>query len=297
MSIQIGVKDLHIALMTTEDTILQNATYASPIAVPGAMEVGFEPSGTNTVIYADDGSYEVISGNGPTKVSLSIAELGNYVYSLLMGNSYNSASDSLVAKSTDTKPYFALGFKSVKADGNYRFVWLYKGKAMPPKESYKTKKDSAEANTPTLEIEFIDRKYDKHNFAKWDEPTFTGGATFFNTVVEFTSDSVAPTVTSVPVDGATGVNVASDVVWTFNESIKSSLVTSSNFMLIKATTGAVVAGALAVSTVTNTNDTVTFNPTSNLDASSAYIAIANSNVEDLAGNNLAANNVVNFTTT
>ena len=57
--------------------------------------------------------------------------------------------------------------------------------------------------------------------------------------------------------------------------------------------GTAVDGAL---TISSDLKTVTFNPTSDLSSSTAYIAVATTNVTDLAGNALAANNVINFTT-
>jgi len=107
------------------------------------------------------------------------------------------------------------------------------------------------------------------------------------------ADSTAPTVTVVPADAATGIAVTANVVWTFSEAIDAATITSSNFMLIKASDGTVVAGALSSA---SGNEVITFNPTSSLDTTTAYIAIASSNVKDVAGNNLAANSITNFTT-
>lgn len=106
-------------------------------------------------------------------------------------------------------------------------------------------------------------------------------------------DTTPPTVSSTtPADAATGVSVSGDVVFNFSEAIKTEDVTGRNFFILNASTGAVVAA-----TVTKTDaDTVTINPDSNLSASTAYIAVATTNVRDVAGNHLAAQAVVNFTT-
>ena len=45
----------------------------------------------------------------------------------------------LVRTASDRPPYFAVGFKSEKSDGAFRYVWLYKVRAKPMTESYKTK--------------------------------------------------------------------------------------------------------------------------------------------------------------
>lgn len=56
-------------------------------------------------------------------------------------------------------------------------------------------------------------------------------------------------------------------------------------MLIQADTGDTVAGALSID---GAERTVKLDPTADLDAGTAYIAVATTNICDLAGNNLAA---------
>jgi hypothetical protein len=57
--------------------------------------------------------------------------------------------------------------------------------------------------------------------------------------------------------------------------------------------GTAVAGALSLDA---TKKIVTFDPSSNLDASSTYIAIATIGVHDIYGQSMAANSVINFAT-
>lgn len=107
-----------------------------------------------------------------------------------------------------------------------------------------------------------------------------------------TSDAVAPTVTVSPIDEATAVIVSANVVWTFDEAIRLNDVNGANFF-VTDDTGTEVAGALSLSV---SNTVVTFDPTANLAALTAYTAIATKNVKDIAGNALASNSVTNFTT-
>jgi len=107
------------------------------------------------------------------------------------------------------------------------------------------------------------------------------------------ADTTAPTVQSTtPADAATAVVVSANLTATFSEAIQPGDVNSRNFVLMKATDGTVVAGALSL----GTNDTVvTFNPTSDLSVATAYILVI-TGVHDVAGNVLATPTVVNFTT-
>ena len=107
------------------------------------------------------------------------------------------------------------------------------------------------------------------------------------------TDAVAPTVIVSPVDGAAAVVVSDPITWTFSEGIQQQLMNSSNFFVMAAATGALVAGALTISL---DKKVVTFTPAANLAAATAYIAIATTNIKDFAGNALATNSVTNFTT-
>lgn len=294
---QIGVKDVYIALMTTEDTKTSQAVYGTPIHIPGIQELGIEPSSNLNPVYADDGVYGVIDGKGEYKITPMFAEISNYIRATLQGSEYNAANNSILEKSDDTPPYFALMFKSKKSNGNYRYKVYYKCKANMVKDAaHKTKEPSPTLATSSIDFMSINRMYDKRCTANFDEPEFAGGATFFDAPLEFSSDEIAPTVTTVPLDAANGVAVDSTFVWTFSEAMNAALLTSANLKVIKASDGTAVAGSLAISTVTNTNDTVTFTPTSDLDAATDYIGIANKNIKDVAGNALANDVYTNFQT-
>jgi hypothetical protein len=104
-----------------------------------------------------------------------------------------------------------------------------------------------------------------------------------------TPDVTPPTVSAVtPLNAATGVSVGSSVVWTISEELNSDTVSDETVLLFKdaaGPTGLQVAGAVTL--VNNGASTqITFNPTSNLDASSDYVAVLNG-VQDKAGNALA----------
>lgn len=136
------------------------------------------------------------------------------------------------------------------------------------------------------EIQFT-ATFDPATFDKTDASTYP-----YQIWLEKAADTTAPTVTCVPTDGASGVVVSANIVWTFSEAIQPALVNSTNFVVMKAD-GTIVAGALTIGT---NNTVVTFDPTSNLDAGTAHLAIVTKAVKDTAGNALAATNVFNFTT-
>lgn len=127
--------------------------------------------------------------------------------------------------------------------------------------------------------------------AHWDAEDDTSDLYDIEDVESISDDSTGPNVTTTPADAATGVSVSSNLTATFDEDIRQGDIKSDNFTLIKASDGTEVTGSLTYSPATKT---ATFDPTSNLDASTAYIWII-ANVRDLAGNKMSKK-VVNFTT-
>ena len=95
----------------------------------------------------------------------------------------------LVRSAVDKPPYFAVGFKSEKANHKYRYVWLYKVRAKPATESYATKEGTT-INRQTGEVEWtaIKRTHDGHYQALVDEDengfTAEKGKTFLESVYE-----------------------------------------------------------------------------------------------------------------
>ena len=96
---------------------------------------------------------------------------------------------------SDRPPYFAVGFKSEKSDGTYRFVWLYKVRAKPMTENYKTKEgQTITRQNGSVEWTAIKRTHDGRYQAVADEGQngfdATKASTFLETVYEpaFTGD-------------------------------------------------------------------------------------------------------------
>jgi hypothetical protein len=119
---------------------------------------------------------------------------------------------------------------------------------------------------------------------------FMTGCSEDSTTAPGPSDTTAPTVLSTgPTNGATGVAINRNIVATFSEAMKSTTITSATFTLVQGTTP--VPGA-----VTYASNVATFNPTSNLAASTVYSGTITTGAKDKAGNALAASKTWSFTT-
>ena len=127
--------------------------------------------------------------------------------------------------------------------------------------------------------------------AHWDAKDDAADLYDIEDVENISADTTGPTVTTEPDDTDTGVSVSSNLTATFSEDVRQGDIKSDNFTLIKAGDGSIVDGTLTYSAATKT---ATFEPTSNLSASTNYIWII-ANVRDLAGNKMAKK-VVNFQT-
>jgi phi13 family phage major tail protein len=291
-SIRVGLDNLYYALLLTDASGTQT-TYDMPVHIVNAVSADVQPKSNMGVFYADDGAAETATAIGEITVDFEVNSLPSSVVAALLGATIG-ADGTVLQKSTDNAPYVALGFRSLKANGKYRYKWLYKGKFQWVQEAYKTEAGTPSGQTEKISGTFIRRDYDNSMqiTADEDDETFTSGATWFNAVQEQDADTTPLTVTVNPVDGATAVADNANVVWTFNKAVQPQLVDGSNFFVID-NTGAQKAGTLSIST---DQTTVTFTPTAAFAATTAYTAIATTNVKDASGNALAANSITNFTT-
>lgn len=161
--------------------------------------------------------------------------------------------------------------------GGYKKITLYN--AMSENDFSLAAAPKAEG-TVTMEIN-----------AHWDAIDDMAGLYTVEDVATLGADTTKPTVITVPADATTSVSVSANLTATFSEDIKQADINTDNFILIKASDGSIVAGTL---TYTLATKTVTFDPTTDLDTTTAYIwTIAR--VRDLAGNVMQPV-TVNFTT-
>ena len=289
---QVGLSNLHYAILTS-DTV-SGVTYETPVSIPGAITANINPNSSSGVLWSDDAPSEVFSQMGQVDVEIEVKDLPLEVQAVLLGHTITGG--ILKRKSTDVSPYIALGFKSLKSNGSYRYVWLYKGKFQLPEINHQTKNDKVNFQIPKMKASFIRLDYDNSWIKQVDEDHIdyvsTIGTNWF-TAVEGEADTTAPTVTSVPADAATGVAIDANIVLTFSEAIQASTAILDNFFIVKAD-GTDVPFAISIN---DAHTIVTLNPSSNLASSGVYIAgVTKGGVKDIAGNAIASANVINFTT-
>lgn len=194
VSSTVGLKNMVIAPLTvdTETTI----TYGALQLVAGAIEATITPENTDPEVqYADDIEFDVLYPDPELSFKTKMADIPLSIQEAIFGNNIDD-NGVLVRAAVDKPPYYAVGFKSEKSNGKYRFVWLYKVRAKPVTETYATK-EGGTITRQTGEVEWtaIKRTHDGLYQAIADEGEngFTAlmGATFLETVYD-------PTFTVTP---------------------------------------------------------------------------------------------------
>lgn len=100
--------------------------------------------------YADDGVDESVDEFTSGTLSLGLNDLASTVAAELLGARVDT-NGVLVNSTNDIAPYVAVGFRARKANGKYRYFWLYRVKFGVPATNLATKGESITFQTPTIE--------------------------------------------------------------------------------------------------------------------------------------------------
>ncbi len=291
---RIGASNLAVAEILTDD---ENGTTYGQVYFfrKKLMKIGFEPSVNRAVLEADDQIVDTMTGRGETKVIINTTDLTLSEKAMLLGQTI--VNGIRTSGNKDNPPYWGVMWKSLKSNGKYRFEKLLKTQFQEVKEDFETKKQQLAYQTPVLEGVNINRLYDGNDIreADEDEETYVPsvGENWFNSG-DIDPDVTAPIISStVPANNANNVAVGSSFTWKFSKAILPSSVNGGNFFIIKDSDGSVVPGTLAQNAA---KTDITFTPSANLTAATAYRAICTSDVCDLSANKLAANDIRKFTT-
>ena len=158
MATRIGCDNLVYAIMKTEDTKSAAPVYDTPKAAIGVMSVNINPNPSQETLFADDGPMETATTLGNIEVEIQKAEMTTENKSDLLGHELD-ANGAVVYGGSDVPPYVAIGFRTLKSNGKYRYVWLYKGKFVDPEDNNETKGDGINFQTDTITGQFLKLNY------------------------------------------------------------------------------------------------------------------------------------------
>lgn len=154
----IGLRDVYYSVLKT-DPVGGTPTYDTPVHVAGAMTANINPNTSSATLFADDGPADTAATLGEITLELGMRDLDMATQAALLGHTVG-ADGVLIRKGEDVSPYVAVGFRTLKSDGTYRYYWLAKGKFQVPSEDLTTKGDSIEFQTPTITGSFVKRDSD-----------------------------------------------------------------------------------------------------------------------------------------
>ena len=168
VSSTVGLKNMVIAPVTADTETA--TTYGDLQRVASAIEATITPKNNDPDIqYFDDVEGDVLYPDPELTFKTKLADLPLIVQEMIFSNKIDD-NGVLIRTASDKPGYFAVGFKSEKADGAYRYVWLYKVRAKPVTENYATREGSTVTRqTGEVEWKAIKRTHDGRYQAVADE--------------------------------------------------------------------------------------------------------------------------------
>jgi phi13 family phage major tail protein len=292
---KIGLDNLYVAEVLADSAAAY--TPDTPQWLAPAAEASQEPSTSFAIQYADDQPYDVATAEGETKISLKITGLDLETLALITGKVFDDTTGRMYDNG-GVAPFMALGFRSKKSNGSYRYYWFLKGKFDMPKEAVATLADRPDPKTLDLSFTAIRTIYvfdlgDINDTVKrviGDDDTAAFDDTGWFTQVQVpgvATPSALALSSSVPNDGDSGVSKTANQTLTFNNALPADAI---NHIVLLAATNAVVEASTI--TLDATKKIVTIDPTGTLAGTTGYIITYA--VTDIYGSTLKG--AVNFTT-
>lgn len=172
MSRRIGLKDIYTAKVLTDikgETPI--TTYDIPRKLARSLTAKISVKSNSQNVYSDDVLEESQSSFDSVEVEIGVNDLTIEDRAHLQGLTvYNG---EITESSDNVIPEVALGFKSLKSDGSYEYIWLLKGKFQIPDDEYATKAEKIDSKTPVLKGIFGPRFSDNNYRIIADSKTAT----------------------------------------------------------------------------------------------------------------------------
>ncbi len=144
----IGLDRLYYAKITEDEN--GDETYATPVSLAKAMTAELSVELAEATLYADDGAAEIVKEFQSGTLSLGVDDIGVIAAEDLTGAKIDD-NKVLISASEDGGTPVAIGFRAKKANGKYRYFWLYRVKFGVPATNLATKGESITFSTPTIE--------------------------------------------------------------------------------------------------------------------------------------------------
>ena len=196
----IGLDKLYYAKIT--EGANGEETYATPIQLAKAISADISVELAEATLYADDGTAEVAKEFKSGTLSLGIDDIGATAASDLTGAVIDK-NNVIVSAAEDGGSPVAIGFRAKKANGKYRYFWLYRVVFGIPATNLATKGDSITFSTPTIEGTVLRRnKADTRGKHPWKAEVTEGDTTSTTTITNWYKEVYEPTYTTSGTGGS-----------------------------------------------------------------------------------------------
>lgn len=137
ISSTVGVDNLVYAKVLQDDS--SAIKYTDVKKMEGAVKVKLTKKVASEVMWSDNRKSEIAESDGETEVEIEVRGLSLSTKADIEG--FPEVKDGVLdEKREGEKPYLAIGFRFLKANDKYRYVWLLKGKLSQEEEEAETKK-------------------------------------------------------------------------------------------------------------------------------------------------------------
>lgn len=159
-----GVENLVCAEVLKDDS--SGITFGTPFDIAGVAQIGKTTESATETHYYDNLPAIVINSIGADTITCSVSGIPLDVLAKITGQVFDELTGSYIEGSRQEK-YFALGYKTKKTNGEYVYVWRFKGTFAVPDTTSATENAGTDANGQELVYTGISTTY---KFTKTNSP-------------------------------------------------------------------------------------------------------------------------------
>jgi phi13 family phage major tail protein len=149
--VRFGISNVRYALETEDG-------FGEWKMLAGAVQVSFEPQGSQNIFYADNYGYYVQNPAAQDQISIELADLTDEAKQDLLGYVLDETSGLLLEPVNAVRKPFAMGYQ-VEGDGTILRGVRYGGTLARPSEAHNTTSDSTDPDTLTVEGTFVGKTF------------------------------------------------------------------------------------------------------------------------------------------